>query len=295
MNLKQKQKTKNIMKTIINKFNTSSKPRFRGHFRWLRLKLLTPALLITTFGCFSNHAYAASFTVAEGFDLWHTPDDGGTTFAGAVFKGVPLNTFDFGDGNGPVDVGDTDTIVQRLNDATVSAPGETATIDIEMAALQLMTVAPTDLGAGFGNYFITLDESESSLGSMDITFDDEFGGTFDSSIFVDFDVRFGALDGIIVSDGILELTSSDTPWSRFAPPEALLIEGINHLLNGTDIFEDFWPGVDPFGNVLPLIEVHPTGAKHTVRPASPAPDTSNSLLLLGIGLSSLIGLKRRNK
>ena len=77
----------------------------------------------------------------------------GTVYNGLLLEGVPLGTFDFG--SGPVSVGNTDTIIQRLG--TVNASG--GTMSISVVALQLQTVNQVNLGAGLGYYFATLDTS----------------------------------------------------------------------------------------------------------------------------------------
>jgi hypothetical protein len=100
---------------------------------------------------------AGDATVAPGWDLFAT-DPTGTSFPGlGNLHGVPLGTFDFdnffGRGIGVQNVGNTDTIIERLLAATsVSGP-----IPITLVALQLETVAPVNFaGNGLDNYFITL-------------------------------------------------------------------------------------------------------------------------------------------
>jgi len=128
--------------------------------------------------------------VAPGFDMFETQP--GTKFQGDDFNGEPLGSFDF-DGtnngafstsaNGIQDTGTADTIVKRLEVASVPSTPDSDTIDIELVALQLVSVQPINLGAGLDFHYVTLQSihgGPASLGMMEITFDDANGGTFDS-------------------------------------------------------------------------------------------------------------------
>jgi len=223
---------------------------------------------------------AGSLTVNSGYDLFASGP--GTSFDPlGPLVGVPIGTFDFG--SGPVSVGDADTIVHRLDPVTVAAVGDTGTTRLEMLALQLMTATPVNFG-GFGldNYFITLQSAPPSTGSMAITFTSLDGGTFTSSLNVLFDIRKGGLTGNIVfsnTDPLL-LTNPGAAWDRDPPLGAVLINGINRFLNGTDNGTDFWP--------LPFTETEP-GAVHPVRPAMvPEPGSwllGTTAVVIGLGYS----------
>ncbi len=216
----------------------------------------------------------ASYIVAPGFDLFSTVTPG-TSSGGFEFEGVPFGGFDFG--SGLVSTGNADTIVHRLGQADGVMAGGSDTIDIELVALQLRTVDPVDMGAGLGFYYATL--GAPSTGEMTIVFDDMNGGTFGTSSFdVFFDIRFGALDGTIVTSGQINLDSSGNRWGRTPPPGAVIIPGINYLLNGQNTDEDFWTvGV-----------VNHTGP-HPVITAVPGPAT---IALLGLGLVGLVFARR---
>jgi hypothetical protein len=205
-------------------------------------------------------------TVAAGYDLFATTE--GTTFPGlGPLVGVPLGTFDFNNGKGAVWTGDTDTIVHRLDSVTgvpLNPPDDfpaEGTTRLEMLALQLKTATPIDFGGlGLDTYYITLQSARggpATVGSMTITFASDDGGTFSSFFDVFFDIRKGSLDGQIVFSDSLRLTNDDTPWDRDPPPGALLIDQVNHHLNGVDNTQDFWP-------IPPIIEQHPNGAVHAV-------------------------------
>lgn len=223
----------------------------------------------------------ATTIVAAGYDLFTTPS---ASFGGVPFVGEPIGTYDFGP-SGTWTVGNTDTIVQRHAAASVgSMPATAAPISIELVALRLKSTIPVDMGLGLGIYYITLQSERggpASLGEMTIDFEHEPlpepHGRFDSFFDVFFDIRLGSASGpIAFSDG-LRLSSSRVPWSH-EPVGGTLIDGVNHLLDGSSILQDFWP--------TGFEEVHPTGAMHAVQPSSgggaKVQDGGNVLALLGI-------------
>ena len=127
--------------------------------RTLRTRMFScrlPALLLVIAALGSPFAGSAQATIIidPGFNLFQTVPVSTFFFGPPVpnpqfvnFEGVPLDLFDFGDGNGLVFVGDTDTIVERLQPANL---GPSDTIDIELVALQLVSTGPVDLGFGAG-------------------------------------------------------------------------------------------------------------------------------------------------
>jgi hypothetical protein len=206
--------------------------------------------------------------VDPGYDLFQTVSGSASTDPTnplSSLVGVPLMTYNFG--SGAVDVGDTDTIVQRLNQ--VSAPvGSTGTTSLVVDALQLQsTVNPA--------IFVTLDTSQTSGGSMNITFTSPTAGTFDSSLTVFYDVRVGGVNGNIVATGSEMFTATNVGWGRTAPAGAVAITGINYLLNGSDTSADFWP--------TPFVELNPN-ASHSVTVASYVPEPSTWIMLVTAGL-----------
>jgi hypothetical protein len=224
----------------------------------------------------------ASDLVLPGWDLFLTAPP--TVFGGVAFEGVPIDTYDFG--AGLQNVGNTDTIVQRLDPA--SAPS--TAIPTELVALQLQSSVPADFGGGLDTYFITLQSARggpASVGRMTINFDPAGEviphGTFDSFFDVFFDVRKGDLNGPIFLSDSLRLASQGTPWNHDPPPDAVLINGVNYHLNGSDKDNDFFP-------IGPVQEFHPTGAIHSVVPGT-LPEASSTALTLALGLFgiSLLG------
>jgi hypothetical protein len=231
---------------------------------------------------------SASNLVLPGWDLLLSVPP--TTFGGVPFEGVPLGSYDFG--SGAQNVGSTDTIVHRLD----SAFEPSTAIPTELVALQLQSLVPADFGGGLDTYFITLQSvrgGPASSGRMTINFDPGGEvtphGTFDSFFNVFFDVRLGALDGPIFLSDVLTLTSTGNPWTHEPPPDSLLIDDINHVLNGSNKENDFFPlGV--------VQEIHPTGAMHSVVTTptdhNHVPDAGSTAFALAFALLGLAMCRR---
>lgn len=233
---------------------------------------------------FAGTIYGA-VDVKQGWDLLQT--ETGTTFGGVAFQGVPLGTFSFG-ALGTFAVGNADTIEQRKQDAQLAVTPGSFAITTELVALQLVSSVPTDFGLGVDFYYMTLQAARggpASTGRMTINFADAAGGTFDSFFDVFFDVRKGALGGPIALSDTLTITNQGTPWNRIPPPGAVVIDGVNHFLDGADTASDFWP-------IGTFIEVFPTGATHAVRVATPEPGT---LVLMAAGAIGLAVTARRRR
>jgi hypothetical protein len=220
-------------------------------------------------------------TVNAGFDLFQTQASG-TMFNGVNFMGVPLGTYNFGGSIGTQNTGNTDTIVQRLASSSVSTTPSTASpINLQITALQLESTTPVNYnGNGLNNYFLTLQSARAgggtaSTGQMDITFNNASGGTFSSFFDIFFDIRQGSLSGPIVDSNSVLLSNSSVPWGRTAPSNAVLINGANNLLNGTDNSTDIWPSGT-------TDEADGT-ANDNLSNSTPEP-SSAALLLAGMGL-----------
>ena len=205
-------------------------------FRTLIPFLLAPGVLIVAAGKTS-----ADLIVADGFSLFQT-QSAVFNFGGPLgfqdFEGVPLGTFDFGGSVGIQNTAATDTIVRRLGPAIVAANGQTDTIDIELVALSLRSVDPINIGAGAE--FVTAEIVDSLGSQLDITFDDMFGGTFDSTLVML--IGFTGETSGISFDIPKTLVATDVDWGRTPVGDALQIVGVNHLLKGDGtVDQDFWP------------------------------------------------------
>ncbi len=223
-------------------------------------------------------ASRASNLVFPGYDLFETLP--GTTFAGVPFTGVSLGTFDFG--GGVQNVGNTDTIVQRKQNA--SAPS--TSIPVELVALQLESTVPTDFGLGVDFYFITLQSARggpATTGVTTINFGPEGTphGTFNSFFDVFFDVRKGALNGPIALADSLILTSTGTPWGHDPAPGEVIIDGVNHYLNGSDLSNDSHP-------IGAIQEIFSSGAMIVVQTTIAAVPEPGSFALSGVGALMLV-------
>ena len=152
----------------------------------------------------------------NGFDTVTCP-----FYGGVDWQGVPLGAFNFGGSIGVQNVGNTDTIIQRLG-PTVTTPG--GIMPITVAALQLQTVNPVSLQGGpLGYYYATLDTGQPNTGSLTISSfpSDGSTGNFSSTLDVFFDVRFGSLTGPIVSQASATLVDSGN-WGVDPPPPPAL-------------------------------------------------------------------------
>jgi hypothetical protein len=227
----------------------------------------------------TSECSAAGLTVAAGYDLFQT--EPGTSFMGVDFTGVPLVSYNFGGTVGIQLTGPTDTIIQRPSNVTVGAVGDSGTTKLMVDALQLMSTTKTNvfdpaLAANF--YYITLhspNAGDQNTGTMTITFNSTGGGTFTSSLDVNFDIHYGSITGAVVATTELTLTNSGASWGRIPAPGTVLINGANNLLDGTDHNQDFF--VSP-----PLIEKEPGAGQHVVIEAGTSIPEPTSWIMLGI-------------
>ncbi len=211
-------------------------------------------------------------SIHPGDDLWHTVartniEFGGDTippipagflcnnspaFSGLVeLRGVPVD---------PTNLGNTDTIVRRLEPASLPTVGASDTIPIELVAMSLTSVNPVDLGCGvLFDVHVGLQPAPPSGGTMTIVRTHDDGGVFDSDMVVYPRISFspvGSLSEIVLPFAQPIPLVDDVPndWVHQCPLDVFPTSGPN-----------FWP------IPVPNIEVHPGAAIHTVVPATNRP------------------------
>jgi hypothetical protein len=177
-------------------------------------------------------------TITAGPDLWVTVHGGGQTYQD--FSESPLPADFFGAGSEPFSgriefqgqpVGDpllegVDTIVKRTGNAVLNGPGSSASVPIELVALNLVSVEP--ITVTIGGLPTTWDVEVRAHpggtpiypGSMTIRQTSQFGGTFDSTLpvvpfFFFTNVQNSNL--VVTLDGgaqnmRFDFQSSDVPW-----------------------------------------------------------------------------------
>ncbi len=120
----------------------------------------------------------------------------------------------------PGDLGNTDTIIERLATSHVDAIGAVDRVPIEMVQLSLSSTAPLDIGGGeLWNVDLTLSPVARSTGIMTITRTHADGGVFDAEMFVVPQFTFtrtdtletAVLDGAAAGMGSY-LRVTDVPW-----------------------------------------------------------------------------------
>jgi PEP-CTERM motif len=243
------------------------------------LKVVTLGLIVAV-SMLARPAESRAQVVDPGYDLFQTTGgsaSGDPTNPLSSLIGVPLGTYDFGGSIGVQNTGLTDTIIQRLD--TVSSPAGTTGLVVDALQLQ-STVNPS--------VYVTLDPTQASTGSMVITFTSPTSGTFDSTLNVFYDVRFGSVAGPIVAQGEETFAATAVAWDRTPPTGAVAIAGANYLLNGVDTSADFWPS--------PFTELNPT-AFHAVTVAGYSVPEPSTWIMLATGLMvpAYVSCRRRRR
>ncbi len=234
------------------------------HFRSISALFLALSLVLP--------GMAKAVVIEAGLDYFHTVSPTFFNF------GSQIGTVNFMGSDG-LGFGNTDTIVERLEDTDDLNQGDSDTIDIEIVALSLVSTAPVDVGGTLFDVFVELDLA--SLGTMTITLDnppdgtDQPEGTFDSVLNLDLDALFqevGNPGNSFNIDIVQQLTGASIPWST--------------TLTGKPEF----PGEGPNFFLVGIgEEEHPSAGLHSFETAVPEPTT---LALMGLGLAGL-GYRRR--
>ena len=139
---------------------------------------------------------------------------------------------------------------------------------------RLVSTAPV---AGFGNklIYVSLTPGNLALDIGKITISgDSGGGTFDSFFDVWFDVHLGSINGAVIYQGNDQFTTTGSPWSSTAPPNA--------VGNG-----DFWP-------VGVIVHTANNGAHAVAAATTPLPATL-PLFASGLTAAGLLAWRRKRK
>jgi hypothetical protein len=205
--------------------------------------------------------------IRRGIDIFTTTSDGSTqysfaknpipagffckrseAFTGRVaLKGLPLET------GVPGQLGGTDTVVERLDDAVFDAKG-TAVTRMQFRALSLVSIAPIKTACGSYHVYVSLTDKQ-RVTTMRIFHTEENGGTFVGPLAVD--ARLSFIPVKPPRNKIsrkLELTASITfpgrplPWSLNGPSDkqigSVVVDTNGDQTPDTLLFgtSNFWPG-----------------------------------------------------
>lgn len=214
---------------------------------------------------FAIPAIAADRVIFNGSDLWRTVGDGTTyadfsetpiptgyfchksePFTGRIaFKGVPVVT------NLPGALGSTDTIVQRLDDATFNKKGVAFT-RIQVRSLNFESIAPIKTACGLFNVRVALD-GEQPITRMKIVRENAAGGRFFAPIHVDVKISFTpvgrpAAEALELPKSLRFPALPNQRWLSQPNPEGVKYNGF--ILVDTDGDHDpdtYVPGTSNFG------------------------------------------------
>tara|TARA_R110001592_G_scaffold229631_1_gene486297 strand:- start:204 stop:866 length:663 start_codon:yes stop_codon:yes gene_type:complete len=196
----------------------------------------------------------------------------------------------------PAGPGDSDTIIRRLHDASLSLPGDTDVVDVELVGLSLQSVNPVSVGGEYYQVMVTLNPIMPTLGQMEITLDDATlpAGTFTAffDLFVELALVEPSSHAVIQRlAGLPALhVEGSGYWTSRAPDGALTIIGApgsptanTHDPLSSGLF-DFY--IEDFVFDDGTNEASLTYAKNSV---VPEPGTATLLCLGALGM----GIKRR--
>lgn len=209
-------------------------------------------------------AAALDHTIFNGIDLWMTRGDGSTfrdfaeepipagffcagsePFTGKiVFRGVPVAT-----GN-PGELGITDTIVQRLDDATFNRKGVAHT-RLQVRALSFEAVAPIKTSCGMFKVTVALDGVQ-PVTHMRIIRDGELGGRFLSPIWVNVKLMFTPIgrersgEPLVLTRALRFNANPKAPWSVPGPAGKSVGGFVLVDTDGDSVPESMLPGTSNF-------------------------------------------------
>jgi len=204
---------------------------------------------------------------------------GSDPFFGTVYlEGDPFDSFAGYDGLSP-----TDTIVERKEEAGI--PEFPDTIDIEIVALELKSVAPITVtydGQNPEDWDVTVSvpegDTEQGTGSMTIRHEDADGGTFDIELPVRPLLTFTRVAPpgnravrFPFSSTYIQFEANSVPWCHTANP--LAVPPGQVVVEKPGLTTNFFPGIDcgpPRTKALFVLNATDNVARHSVKAAENA-------------------------
>jgi hypothetical protein len=242
---------------------------------------------------------ANASNIIKGTDFLHTPGNGNTSFDFGTIGVVTFEGLTIGPGN-------TDTKITRLQDAIFDDNNDgilertSATINIQLTALSLESIAPVNVGGNLYDVFVGLTANNPSTGTMTIShntvdlvgggkgFDNSgtWQGTFTSLFDVNFDAAFipQSVGSQFTLSNSISLINQGANWTH--NPNGVLVRGqIGD--DSVNCHNTTGPGCDP-GDFFPGPAQHAKGSPgfpngHETVVATPEPSIVISLAALGFG------------
>jgi len=210
-------------------------------------------------------ALALDSTIYNGIDLWTTRGDGSTfadfaahpipagffcassaAFTGRIpMQGVPLAT------SVPGAMGRTDTIVQRLDDASFNRQGVAYT-RLQVRAMTFVGIAPVQTACGAFNASLTLD-GEQPITRMQIVRENAKGGRFYAPISVNVKISFTpvgrpAAEPLEIRKSVKFPPLPNQRWSSVLAQSHPQLKGFVLVdTDGDHVPDTYLPGISNFG------------------------------------------------
>jgi hypothetical protein len=221
-------------------------------------------IFLMVFALTAIPAFAADRVISNGIDLWYTRGDGSTfadfsenpipagffcsksePFTGRIaFRGTPVAT------GAPGELGRTDTIVQRLDDAVFNKKGVAYT-RLQVRSLNFETIAPVKTSCGLFKATVSLD-GEQPITRMRIIRENKKGGRFEAPIAVNVKISFAPVGRIATEP--LEIRKSlrfpplpNQRWASRPAPGGLQVNGFVLVdTDGDHAPDTYLPGTSNF-------------------------------------------------
>ena len=195
---------------------------------------------------------AADPVIRHGIDIFTTTADGSTYYDFAqnaipagffckgskaftsrvALKGLPLAT------GTPGQLWDTDTVVERLDDAAFDAKGVAVT-RIQMRALSMVSITPIKTACGSFHVYVSLGGKQQRVTTMNIYRTQEGGGNFSAPLTVNARISFipvkperNKAGQKLELDGSVAFPASPLPWSVASDARAKRIGSVVVDTNG---------------------------------------------------------------